>query len=201
MPGTFFYKTIFAIVQFVAPSFGISEGRHTIEKNRTLEPDISRGPITDQSQLSEMNFGETNVGKSGCEAVALYNTLLLKNKPKALSRIIEDLQVGQTLVNRGNWGTNPFGMARIMSEYGLDYEIMETEEEAEEKMKAGDMLIVTVWNRERRPLQGIHGYVIQKVEEGRFLSFNKTYGPYPEKSSNLRDAIGQGSYIVGYLVR
>ena len=201
MPGPTFYKFAFAVVQFVAPSFGISEGRHTIEKNRQMDELIPSGPITDQSKLSEMRYGETNVGKSGCEAVALYNVLLFKNRPKPLSRIIEDLQVEQTLVNRGHWGTNPFAMTKVMSQYGLDYEIMETEAEAQEKMSDGDMLLVTVWNRHRRPLQGIHGYVVRKMGEGQFLSFNKCYGDTPERSTNLRDAIGEGSYIVGYLIR
>ena len=201
MPGPTLYKIAFAVVQFVAPSFGISEGRHTIEKNRQMDGEISEGPITDQSKLAEMRYGDANVGKSGCEAVALYNVLLFKNRPKPLSSIIQDLQVEQTLVNRGHWGTNPFAMTKVMSQYGLNYEIMETEAEAQEKMSDGDMLLVTVWNRQRRPLQGIHGYVIRKMGEGQFLSFNKHYGVNPERSTNLRDAIGEGSYIVGYLIR
>ena len=196
-----FHKIAFGFVQFTAPKFGMTEGAKTYGKNRQLEGELVRGLITDQSKLSGISFGDTNVGKSGCEAVALYNALLLRGRPKALSDIIRDLQDAQALVNRGKWGANPFDIARVMREYRLDYEPMETITEAEEKMRPGDLLLVTVWNQGRRPLQGIHGYIIEMKAPDDYLVYNRVYLNHPEKKTTLRDAIGEGSYIVGYLIR
>ena len=201
MPGQLVHKIVFALIQFIAPKFGISEGRHTYTKNLAIERDLVTGPITNQSKLSQMAYGDTNVGKSGCEAVAIYNVMLLKGRPKPISDIIQDLQVQQTLVNRGRWGTNPFEMTRVLDEYNLYYEIMETVDEAEEKMGPGEMLLVTVWNHGKKPLRGIHGYVILMRDEGDYLIFNKNYKNAPETAATLVEAIGDGSYIVGYLIR
>lgn len=195
------HKIAFGLVQFAAPKFGMSEGQKTYGRNRQIEEEKVRGPITDQSLLSDISFGETNVGKSGCEAVAIYNALIIRNKQRRLCDIIRDLQDAQTLVNRGKWGTNPFQLGRILEEYGLSQEAMETIAEAEEKMNPGDLLLVTVWNHSRRPLQGIHGYVIEMRGPGEYVVFNRVYRDRPEKKTTLRDAIGEGSYIVGYLIR
>ena len=201
MVGQTAHRILFALVQFIAPKFGISEGRKFYDANRQLEPMLIQGPITDQSRLGQMKYGDTDVEKSGCEAIAIYNVLLLKRRPKPLSDIIHDLQVSQTLVNRGHWGTNPFNMDKLLTEYGLHHECMETTDEAEEKMGPGELLLVTVWNHGRRPLRGIHGYVIQMRDENDYLIYNKNYKAFPDRAKTLKEAIGEGSYIVGYLIR
>lgn len=201
MLGQLVHKIAFSIVQFVAPSFGESEGRSFYEKNRNIEAGFRPGLITDQRMLSEMTYGDTDVGNTGCEAVALYNALMLKRRPKPLTDIIHDLQESQTLINRGRWGTNPYKMKQIMDEYGLIYETIESIEEAETKIRSGEMLLVTVWNHWKKPLRGIHGYLILMRGESDFYMFNRNYRKKPEHANSLKEAIGDGRYIVGYLIR
>ena len=206
MPGQTAHKILFAIAQFIAPKVGVTEGHKNLSYNRAEEEKLIRTLITDQSKLSSMRYGDSNVGKTGCEAVALFNILAMKGRPKRLSDIIRDLEAGQTLVNRGRWGTNPFGLEPLLREYGLDYEVMETLEEAEEKMSTGDIFFITVWNNARNPLKGIHGYVIRLIKdeatgEPIYGVFNRVYRNHPERVASVREAVDQGSYIVGYLIR
>ncbi len=206
MPGQTLHKIMFAVAQFIAPKVGTTEGNRNHTNNRAEEEKLIRTLITDQSKLSSMRFGDSNVGKTGCEAVALFNILAMKGRPKRLSDIIRHLEERQTLVNRGKWGTNPFELDKILYDYGLDYEIMETLEEAEEKISIGDIFFITVWNDKKNPFKGIHGYdsrLIRDESTGELIYgvFNRTYRNSPERAGSLREAVNQGSYIVGYLIR
>ncbi|MBP3815599.1 MAG: hypothetical protein J6H21_01885 [Firmicutes bacterium] len=201
MAGQLLHRIVFSIFQFIAPSFYGYEGERTYSRNRKLEGEVIKGLITDQSKLEGMLYGDAQLSKSGCEAVAIYNVLMLKNRPKLMSDIIRDLQIQQTLVNRGRWGTNPFDMMMLLEEYNLNYEPMESVAEAEEKMKDGDMLLVTVWNHGVKLFKGIHGYVIRKISDSNYEIYNKNYRETPEKATTLKEAIGEGRYIVGYLIR
>ena len=201
MPGPVFHKILFGIAQFVAPKFGMSEGRHFYEKNRKIEASLPFDIITDQRKLAGMVYGDTDVGTAGCEAVAIYNILMLERRPRPLSDIIYDLQSSQTLVNRGKWGTNPFAMKTLLREYDFDFEEIGSVEEAASKMQPGDKLLVTVWNHSSNPFKGIHGYVVYMTGEKEYWILNKNYKSKPELSSGLEEAIGEGRYIVGYLIR
>ena len=206
MPGQTAHKILFAIAQFIAPKVGVTEGHKNLATNIAEEEKLVRTLITDQSKLSAMRYGDSNVGNTGCEAVAIFNILAMKGRPRRLSDIIRDLEERQTLVNRGRWGTNPFMLDTLLQEYNLDYEIMETLEEAEEKMSVGDIFFITVWNDGRNPFRGIHGYVIrlindEKTGEPVYGVFNRVYQDYPERTKSLKEAVDRGSYIVGYLIR
>lgn len=148
-----------------------------------------------------MKYGDSDIGKTGCEAVAIYNILMLKGSPVLLSDIIRKLQEHQTLINRGHWGTNPFDLDYVLEDYGLNYEEVGSIEEADQKMRPGNMLFVTVWNHRINLFKGIHGYLIVMTEEGKYVIFNKNYGLHPEGAETLNEAIGEGRYIVGYLIR
>ena len=201
MIGRLFHKFIFAFAKFLAPKIGETEGGRNFDKNVELEPKLVKGLITNQAGLKGMGYGDSDIGKTGCEAIALFNILLLRGRPRPLSYIIRDLQENQLLINRGRWGTNPFELDDLMVRYGLDPEEMETVEEAESKMEVGDLLFPTVWNNKGNIFNGIHGYVIEKVGESKYHVYNKDYRSEPELVSNLREAIGKGRYIVGYLIR
>ena len=201
MAGQIFHKALFAFFQFLAPSFYGNEGERTYSRNRKYESETVNGLITDQSKLEGMLYGDAKLSKCGCEAVAIYNILMLKNKPKLLSDVVRDLQLQQTLVNRGKWGTNPFSLDMVLEEYNLNYETMDSVEEAQDKMKEGDLLLVTVWNHGVNLFKGIHGYVIRKSAENKYEVFNKNYRDTFEEANNLTEVIGDGRYIIGYLIK
>ena len=198
MAGKIAHKILFSFAKFLAPKIGETEGGKNFDNNIKYEPRLITGLITNQSRLVELGYGDSNIGKTGC--VALFNILLLKGRPRPISYIVKDLQEAQVLINRGKWGTNPFELEGIMRKYGLNPMEIDSVMEAESRMEPGDILFPTVWNSNNL-FRGIHGYVIRKTDDSKYLTYNKNYRNSPEEFLDLKTAIEPGRFIVGYIIR
>lgn len=195
------YKAIFSFVKFLAPKTGETQELRSYKENQKLDHAIPQRPITNQQSLSEMRYGASDVGKTGCEAVAIYNILLLRGMPCPLSDIIFTLQRAGTLVNEGKWGTNPYTIKRVLDYYHINNERIDNSEIADANMEVGDIFFVTVWNHRKNPFKGMHAYIVQKHQDNQYYIYNRFYLNRPEIVSSIEESLWGHRFIVGYLIK
>lgn len=184
---------------------------------------VAQKPITNQGRYTHIKYGASDIGKTGCIPIAIYNVLVLKGREGAA---LGELQAGvgatqtgagmaQTLPNfeeivervkqlkaplmGGRMGTDPYMIDKILEKYGVQcVEITEKESlsKAMDSAEKGTLFLITQWNDARRPLKGIHAYVAEKHANDKWALYNRVYRDYPTKAKNLTDIIGHGRLIV-----
>ena len=76
------------------------------------------GLINFQGDFDKLKFGFGDIGANGCGAIAVYNILVLENKPHPLPDIIKQFDLcGENLF--GLAGSKPARVERILRRYGL----------------------------------------------------------------------------------
>ncbi len=97
------------------------------EKNKKIEKEVLRNQgkekyITNQSKLTELRFGTSNMGNAGCELIAIYNAILLKEGKKiSLSKLIYQCEISGYTALTGQWGTNPYRIGKLITKAGINY--------------------------------------------------------------------------------
>ena len=100
------------------------EKNHKIEAG-LIEKQYKHKYITDQSKLSSLKFGKSDMAYAGCELIAIYNAILLKTKKAvSLSKIIYQCEIsGYSTLHKdsGMWGTNPYKIGNLLTKFGIKY--------------------------------------------------------------------------------
>ena len=160
--------------------------------------------ITNQEKLSHLKYGASDIGKTGCVPIAIYNALILKgalgeNGSNAFLDIVERTKELKAPLMGGRMGTDPYMIYKILEGDNVGcLEITERDSLAQEMADAeiGTLFLITQWNDMRRPLKGIHAYVAEKRDGGRWALYNRVYRDYPTLAHNLSEMIGRGRLIV-----
>ena len=170
-----------------------------------------RKPITNQGRYTNLKYGKSNVGKTGCIPIAIYNVLVLRAARVArggmavsvelpdFNNILESVRVHKAPLLGGYMGTDPFMIDEILSEYGVKSVEITTKKALEEEMRAsakGTLFLITQWNDIRRPLKGVHAYVVEKHTDDRWACYNLVYRDYPTRATDLESMLGRGKLIV-----
>ena len=156
-------------------------------------------PITNQGRYSNLKYGASNIGKTGCIPIAVYNVLVLRGGEPDFDDIVERVRSLKAPLMSGRMGTDPYMIDKILGEYDVRcIEITEKESlaKAMESAEQGALFLITQWNDARRPLKGIHAYVAEKYANDKWALYNRVYREYPTKASNLTDILGHGRLIV-----
>ena len=191
-----------------------AEGKHDILVQ------IKR-PITNQGKLAHIKYEKSDIGKTGCIPIAIYNVMVLKGK-KPLDQslamevkdkgfegvefedIVEDVRALKAPLFGGRMGTDPYMIDEILRGYGIESEELTDRRslsKAMEEAELGSLFLITQWNDMRRPLKGIHAYVVQKHANDRWACYNYVYRDYPTKAEGLTEMIGRGRLIVANYIR
>ena len=191
-----------------------AEGKHDILVQ------IKR-PITNQGKLAHIKYEKSDIGKTGCIPIAIYNVMVLKGKKpldQALAMevkdkgfegvefedIVEDVRALKAPLFGGRMGTDPYMIDEILRGYGIESEELTDRRslsKAMEDAECGSLFLITQWNDMRRPLKGIHAYVVQKHANDRWACYNHVYRDYPTKAAGLTEMIGRGRLIVANYIR
>jgi len=178
-------------------------------------------PITNQGKLAHIKYEKSDIGKTGCIPIAIYNVMVLKGK-KPLDQslamedkdkgfegvefedIVEDVRALKAPLFGGRMGTDPYMIDEILRGYGIESEELTDRRslsKAMEEAELGSLFLITQWNDMRRPLKGIHAYVVQKHANDRWACYNYVYRDYPTKAEGLTEMIGRGRLIVANYIR
>ena len=181
-----------------------AEGKHDILVQ------IKR-PITNQGKLAHIKYEKSDIGKTGCIPIAIYNVLILKDYAAhdesmipEFDDIVEDVRALKAPLFGGRMGTDPYMIDEILRGYGIESEELTDRwslSKAMEEAECGSLFLITQWNDMRRPLKGIHAYVVQKHANDRWACYNHVYRDYPTKAAGLTEMIGRGRLIVANYIR
>ncbi len=135
----------------------------------------SNGMINGQRRgvLKDMKFGRSTVGRSGCEAIAVFNVLRSFNVRIALEDIIVFSWIGQYMWLWGLWGIRTDRVKDLISAYGGICEELDPDAFTDNRISRrkrrnnmaesisglmpGDRFVMSIWN-DRRVIRGIfHG--------------------------------------------
>lgn len=169
-------------------------------KNEIASVDSDAKPITNQGKYSHLKYGASSIGKTGCIPIAIYNALLLSAKcTPGFQEIVEDVKSHKAPLLGGRMGTDPYMIDMILKEYGVDCLEITDRLSLEKEMDAADkgtLFLITQWNDRRRPLKGIHAYVVEKHSDDLWAAYNLVYREYPTKAKSLTEMLGRGRLIV-----
>jgi len=140
--------------------------RRHYESNLRFDPGQAadgRGMLNGQGRkgLAEMTFGYSNVGRAGCESIAVYNALRQLGRPRPLADVIRDMEKGGYLRLGGHFGAVPYfgpllrrcgAQARMVTPASL-------RRQAElRSLTPGAVFLMAIWNRRFMPQKGLHTF-------------------------------------------
>ena len=179
----------------------------TFDEEITLEdPGHDGKPITNQGKYTYLKYGKSDIGKTGCIPIAIYNVMVLKNRDSVpeFGDIVEKVKSLKAPLFGGRMGTDPYMIDAILLDYGVSTkEITDRRMLASEMEEAenGTLFLITQWNDMRRPLKGIHAYVVEKHASDKWACYNLVYREYPTRATNLTEMLGRGRLIVANRIK
>lgn len=159
-------------------------------------------PITNQESIN-FAYGASNISKTGCVPIAIYNVLLLKKKPATLERIVMDVRSAGAPLVGGHMGTDPYMMKNLLKKYGIESEEITDKVRLNSMMEEeshGAVYVITQWNNARRPAAGVHAFVAEK-RSNFWALYNKYYRMHATKASDLTEILDNGRLIVAYKIQ
>lgn len=186
------------------------------ELNRHAEPEAAAdgdGMLNGQGRpaLSQMRFGFADVGRAGCESIAVYNALRLLGRPRALPEIIRDMEKGGYLRFGGYLGATPF-LAGLLRRYGLRCRAVTAgrlrREAREGALAPGSVFLTAIWNRRGMPHKGLHTFtmVYAPAEGVQWRAYNRfdrdrSSRAYAGLDDVLKNGRSTGAFLVIYRVQ
>ena len=191
------------------------EIRQRFETNR--DRDISgaadaNGMLNGQgrAELAKLAFGRSNVGRAGCESIAVYNVLRLLGRPRPLAEIIRDMEKGGYLRMGGHWGASPW-LQLLLRRYGTVARVVTArglQRAADVRaLTPGAVFIMCIWNRRFMPQKGLHTFaaVYDPRGEEDWVVFNRYNNDaqgrrYAAVEDILKTGKTAGAFLVIYRV-
>ena len=164
--------------------------------------DIIHGMIYDQTdeRVKEMLYGEETIGNVGCELIAIYNIMKLKNKPVSFADIIYESDFSGHHVATGRLGTNPYEIGKILTKFDLKYSLIKKQSNLKRKM--GNNYILSFWNR-GGVSKGLHTIAVHVAGKKAIVTYND--GVDEDKKSKTRkrfkEILEDRQFIIAYKIK
>lgn len=139
-----------------------------------------------------MLYGASTIGKAGCELVAIYNVLRLKNVKVSFADIIYTADSKGYHMETGYFGTNPYKLGKILTKYKIKYSVIRNEKKL--KMKRGTMYIVSYWN-EGGASKGVHTVAVRVIGKNGLSVYNGN------NANSFCNLLSKRGFIIGYKVK
>lgn len=112
--------------------------------------------------VSGMKFGLSNMSRSGCEVIAVYNALLLHRRPAPFLDISRYMERFRVLF--GFWGANFLSLGHCLKHYGLRSKRVRSPEKVRDALKNGQTIVYVYWVK-KRFRSSVHTVVLQLGRE------------------------------------
>ena len=173
--------------------------------------------ITNQSKLSVLKFGTSNMKNAGCELIAIYNAILLQNGGScSLSDIIWKCELSGYTALTGQWGTNPYRIGDLLTMSKMRYSAIQNvkrlitmskmrysaiQNVKRLKMQKDKIYIISFWNR-RSIFDGIHTIAVKVIKRNKIQCYNDIYSDKPTIVSGTFKKLLKGRpFIIGYKMK
>ena len=164
-------------------------------------------PINGQGlePYANMQYGNSTIGRAGCEAIACYNAMLLLNKPESFEHVksfftsrFSDTLLGGFGVG-GFLGGTPKDVSCFLKSRNITYEASGNLQVLEKKANVPDVFIVSFWNK--KLYEGYHTIAID-YDGNSYTAYNLyNEGSDPEDRANIRKYMDNDwRYIYGFFV-
>lgn len=162
------------------------------------------------SSIADMTFGNKTVGHSGCEAIAVYNTLRDLGLNVSLAGVICEAESGGHMFLGGWGGIMPEKISNLLDDYDVEHtkvEAADLQADADNgTLRPGQIFIASIWNRNSHPLKGIHTFELVYNPAKRFtpwMVYNRFNDErcvryYPTLASVLVNGTVKGAYYTLY---
>ncbi|MBQ6042040.1 MAG: hypothetical protein IJL32_14865 [Oscillospiraceae bacterium] len=147
--------------------------------------------------VSGMKFGLSNMSRSGCEVIAVYNALLLHGRRAQFLEIARYMERFRVLL--GFWGTNFLSLGHCLKHYGLHAKRVRRPEPVAEALDSGKTVVFVYWCG-KRLRSSVHTVCLQKGKSG-LLVYN-AYNSYGRVyHAKYEDYLKRRSMIFGYIIQ
>lgn len=151
-----------------------------------------------------MKLSKAKLSDTCCEVIATYNALKLCGRVcddesfKDFFKLCSEFVVNALLLlPSGHFGSNPFKIKNCLSAYSQPFTKISKLSEFEEKMKDGDVAIVSF----RHHFFCIHTFCVVKQGE-KLISINRGGScDYEWKNDTLSDCLRKNRFLVGYILK
>lgn len=127
----------------------------------------------DDDKIKDFRYGGFfRLGKNGCGAIAIYNTMLALGKHEDLCDIMLEIELNHILRANGLLGTSPKKLTRFFDARDIHYEVFNSLESYKRRMNSFNISIIFV-QEHHSPAQ--HYYCIIKRGENDFQTINQYY--------------------------
>lgn len=176
-----------------------------LRKNLKLEKDGDSGYslgkyIYRQDTLEKMKFGNVNMKFAGCELIAVYNAIKdVNGSATKLSKIIYSAEMLGYTVASGLFGTNPYRVGKLLTQFGLKYSVVRRPQKLERKR--GNRYIISNWNT--NSLFGkLHTYMMKVMPGKKINSYNEyDLDKVNEHPEGFKKMLEGKPFIIGYKVK
>ena len=185
--------------------------RRHYEANLRFDPDQAadhRGLLNGQGRkaLEGMSFGFSNVGRAGCESIAVYNVLKILKRPRPLAEVIRDFEKGGYMRLGGYFGAAPY-LGPLLRRCGAAARLVtpaSLRRQAEQRsLTPGAVFLMSIWNRRFMPQEGLHAFaaVFDPGPQGDWEVFNRyNSDEHSRRYAELDDILGSGKHKGAWLV-
>ncbi|MBR6718899.1 MAG: hypothetical protein IKI77_11235 [Oscillospiraceae bacterium] len=170
--------------------------RRNFRYNQTIP--LPEGLINGQSlgAVSGMKFGLSNMSRSGCEVIAVYNALLLHHLPAPFLDIARYMERFRVLM--GFWGTNFFALGHCLKRYGLHAKRVRKPDAVQQALESGKVCLYVYWCG-KRLRSSVHTVCLQKHGTAMrvYNAYNRCGHPVTAK---YEDYLEKRRMIFGYII-
>ena len=112
--------------------------------------------------VSGMKFGLSNMSRSGCEVIAVYNALLLHRRPAPFPEIAGYMERFRVLF--GFWGANFLSLGHCLKHFGLRSKRVRSAQKVTDALNCGKTIVYVYWVK-KRFRSSVHTVVLRSGRE------------------------------------
>ncbi len=150
---------------------------------------------------SQFSYATFNTAHNGAEPVALYNALMLAERPVSFTDILLELEGNGLALLDGYGGTEPRALERYFIAHDIPAKLYETQADFLADVEEGSAFIVSFWNdRFFRELKGLRT-VAGIFRDGAWSLYNMHLDDTaPRVYRTLPEGLRGKKFILGYLL-
>ena len=183
---------------FLGQLLGIPQSIIDANYTANLKNDIIGSLVNDQSKegsdVSKLLLAGTSMADSGCEVIAVYNALYLMGLNPSMANLIKTFEENNVVIANelltGYFGSNPYGIGRMLNDVGVNYNTV-----SYEGLDNKGLYIISFWNSTDYDSM-LHTIAMQSDGKGNYITYNNKYDGvdynFPIENPNL--------YITGYKI-
>ena len=150
--------------------------------------------------ISRLKFGFFRMYYNGCEVIAIYNALWLRNRRIPISEIAFEMEVNGASTLFGVFGSNPYFIGFYLNAYKVKFNMELSVAKLYKYKKENGVYIISFWTG-KMFLSPIHTVAVQ-YRRGKFVVYNR-YDNLTDLYSyySFESIFKSGRFIVGYYLK